>query len=113
MDTASPSGKLTFHLFAALAEFERDLIRQRVNAGLTAARARGWLGGRKPKLKESDIEKAWVLLASAKYSMAKVVEDLQVSYKMLWRMLREEESATAQENPLHCAGYGKPAPCHL
>lgn len=97
MDTASPSGKLTFHLFAALAEFERDLIRQRVNAGLTAAWARGWLGGRKPKLKESDIEKAWVLLASAKYSMAKVVEDLQVSYTMLWRMLREEESATAQD----------------
>ena len=45
IDTTSPSGKLTFHLFAALAEFERDLIRQRVNAGLNAARARGRLGG--------------------------------------------------------------------
>ena len=41
IDTTSPSSKLTFHLLAALAEFERDLIRQRVNAGLTAARARG------------------------------------------------------------------------
>ena len=85
IDTTSPSGKLTFHLFAALAEFERDLIRQRVNAGLKAARARGRLGGRKPKLKESDIEKARVLLASGKYSMRKVAEELQVSYTTLWR----------------------------
>lgn len=85
IDTTSPSGKLTFHLFAALAEFERDLIRQRVNAGLKAARARGRLGGRKPKLTESDIEKARVLLASGKYSMGKVAEELQVSYTTLWR----------------------------
>jgi DNA invertase Pin-like site-specific DNA recombinase len=49
IDTTSPSGKLTFHLFAALAEFERDLIRQRVNAGLTAARGRGTARRQKTK----------------------------------------------------------------
>jgi DNA invertase Pin-like site-specific DNA recombinase len=91
IDTTSPSGKLTFHLFAALAEFERDLIRQRVNAGLKAARARGRLGGRKPKLSESDIQKARVLLDSGKYSMGKVAKELQVSYTTLWRAVGKVE----------------------
>src|SRR5215212_6301886 len=48
IDTTSPGGKLAFHLFGALAEFERDLIRARTRAGLTAARARGRTGGRPP-----------------------------------------------------------------
>ncbi|MBV9036974.1 MAG: recombinase family protein, partial [Acidobacteriaceae bacterium] len=46
IDTTTPHGRLTFNIFASLAEFERDLIRQRTTAGLTAARARGRLGGR-------------------------------------------------------------------
>ncbi len=46
IDTTSPGGRLVFHVFAALAEFERDLIRERTNAGLAAARARGRTGGR-------------------------------------------------------------------
>ncbi len=50
IDTTSATGKLTFHLFAALAEFERNLIRERTHAGLVAARARGRKGGRRPKL---------------------------------------------------------------
>src|SRR6266702_1485222 len=51
IDTTTPGGKLIFHLMGALAEFERDLIRERTNAGLTAARARGRIGGRPRKLK--------------------------------------------------------------
>ena len=50
IDTTTPSGKLVFGIFAALAEFERDLIRERTIAGLAAARARGRVGGRKPKM---------------------------------------------------------------
>lgn len=46
INTTTPSGKLTFHLFAALAEFERDILRQRVNAGLKAAGRRGRVRGR-------------------------------------------------------------------
>ena len=46
IDTTSPAGKLIFHLFGALAEFEREMIRERTNAGLKAARARGRVGGR-------------------------------------------------------------------
>jgi Resolvase, N terminal domain len=51
IDTTTPGGKLIFHLMGALAEFERDLIRERTNAGLAAARARGHVGGRPRKLK--------------------------------------------------------------
>src|SRR5260221_9164680 len=51
IDTTTPGGKLIFHLMGALAEFERDLIRERTNAGLAAARARGRVGGRPRKLK--------------------------------------------------------------
>src|SRR5690625_2588242 len=50
IDTSSPGGRLVFHIFASLAEFERDLIRERTNAGLAAARARGRVGGRPPSL---------------------------------------------------------------
>lgn len=50
IDTSSASGKLMFHVFAALAEFERNVIRERTQAGLKAARARGMMGGRKPKV---------------------------------------------------------------
>ena len=48
IDTTSSSGKLIFHVFGALAEFERNLIRERTQAGLAAARARGRRGGRRP-----------------------------------------------------------------
>ncbi len=53
IDTTTPGGKLIFHLMGVLAEFERDLIRERTNAGLAAARARGRVGGRPRKLKTS------------------------------------------------------------
>jgi DNA invertase Pin-like site-specific DNA recombinase len=52
IDTTTSTGKLIFHVFGALAEFERDLIRERTNAGLAAARARGRMGGRRPVLDE-------------------------------------------------------------
>jgi DNA invertase Pin-like site-specific DNA recombinase len=50
LDTSTPQGRFFFHVFGAVAEFERDLIRQRTKAGLDAARARGRMGGRKPKM---------------------------------------------------------------
>lgn len=50
IDTSTPGGQLVFHIFAGIAEFERDLIRERTRAGLQAARARGRNGGRPPKL---------------------------------------------------------------
>ena len=50
IDTTTPGGKLLFHILGSLAEFERDLIRERTNAGLAAARARGRKGGRPPEV---------------------------------------------------------------
>ena len=59
IDTGSASGKLQFHVFAALAEFERNLIRERTLAGLSAARARGRVGGRPAKLNAKQIRATW------------------------------------------------------
>lgn len=62
IDTSSAAGKLIFHLFASLAEFERNLTRERTNAGLAAARARGRKGGRPAKLGEKEIREIKALL---------------------------------------------------
>lgn len=62
IETGSAAGKLVFHVFAALAEFERNLIRERTHAELNAARARGRTGGRKPKLDVKQIREIRALL---------------------------------------------------
>jgi DNA invertase Pin-like site-specific DNA recombinase len=62
IETRSPAGKLVFHVFAALAEFERNLIRERTLAGLKAARARGRKGGRPAKLNAKDVKTVRALL---------------------------------------------------
>ena len=64
IDTTNATGKLTFHLFAALAEFERNLIRERTRAGLASARARGRQGGRRPKLDAKALREVQALLQS-------------------------------------------------
>ena len=93
INTTTPSGKLTFHIFAALSEFERDILRQRVNAGLKAARKRGRIGGRPRALGEADLKKARALLRSGDYSRVQVAEDLGVSRHTLWRALSREPAA--------------------
>ena len=90
INTTTPSGKLTFHLFAALAEFERDLLRQRVNAGLQAARERGRVGGRPKALTADDLKKARALLRSGEYTKVEVAKELKVSRHTLWRALGQE-----------------------
>jgi hypothetical protein len=89
INTTTPSGKLTFHIFAALAEFERDILRQRVNAGLKAARRRGRVGGRPKALDEADLKKARALLRSGEYSKVQVADELEVSRHTLWRALSQ------------------------
>lgn len=90
INTTTPTGKLTFHLFAALAEFERDILRQRVNAGLAAARRRGRVGGRPKALNESDLKKARALLRSGEYTRVQVAAELKVSRHTLWRAFSGE-----------------------
>lgn len=76
IDTSTPTGKLMFHLMAALAEFERDIIRERTQAGLDAARARGKKGGRRPataKLRPGQLERAKELYAARKNTIAEIM----------------------------------------
>ncbi len=85
IDTTSANGKLTFHLFGALAEFERGLLRERTMAGLAAARARGRLGGRPCKLPSEKVEMAKTLMANKSNSINDICRMLQVSRSTLYR----------------------------
>ncbi|WP_301291330.1 recombinase family protein [Klebsiella pneumoniae] len=73
IETGSASGKLQFHVFAALAEFERGLIRERTQAGLAAARARGRAGGRKPKLDDQQVREIKALLRDPDMALLQIV----------------------------------------
>jgi DNA invertase Pin-like site-specific DNA recombinase len=89
IDTATATGKLVFHIFGALAEFERNLIRERTIAGLEAARARGRLGGR-PKLKASSAKVAMAkkLYADKTNEVAEICTMLQISRATLYRYIK-------------------------
>lgn len=85
IETGSAAGKLVFHVFAALAEFERSLIRERTRAGLAAARARGRLGGRKPKLGEKQLREIKALLRDPDIQVADVARRYGVSRTTLYK----------------------------
>ena len=89
LDTTSSGGRLIFHMFGALAEFERDLIRERTQAGLSAARARGRLGGR-PKLLTPEKRRLAVQLYQAKeHSIAEICRLMGISKPTLYSYLAE------------------------
>lgn len=85
IDTTTPGGKLIFHVFGALAEFERELIRERTNAGLQAARARGRTGGRKQKLTQKQIEMARTMVNDPNISIISICETFKISKPTLYR----------------------------
>ena len=87
VDTSGAAGKLVFHLFAALAEFERDLIRERTNAGLAAARARGRKGGRRPKLEGARLAQARTLYECREHSIDEICRLVEVGRSTLFRSL--------------------------
>src|SRR3954462_3837166 len=89
IDTTTSGGKLIFHIFGALAEFERDIIRERTNAGLEAARARGKLGGRPPALSPEKIKLARKLYADTSTSVAEICKMLGISRHTLQRYVKE------------------------
>jgi DNA invertase Pin-like site-specific DNA recombinase len=86
INTTSPSGKLVFHLFASLAEFERNLIRERTMAGLKAARARGKNGGRPPKLSDKELAMAKSLMLDRNNSVSDIAKQFGVSRATLYRV---------------------------
>jgi DNA invertase Pin-like site-specific DNA recombinase len=89
IDTTTSGGKLIFHIFGALAEFERDIIRERTNAGLAAARARGKLGGRPKALSPEKIKLAKNLYADTSTSVAEICKLLRISRHTLQRYVKE------------------------
>ena len=87
IDTTTPTGKLTFHLFAALAEFERDVIRERTLAGLRSARARGRKGGRPRALTDEQLRMAADLMKNPATPISDVCNTLSVSRATLYRYI--------------------------
>ena len=87
-DTNTPHGRLIMKVFQSFAEFERDLIVQRVNEGLKSARARGRVGGRPPK-KQKDVDTALKLYHSGEYSISDICRLSGVSQTTLYRYLNK------------------------
>ncbi|NQY38404.1 MAG: recombinase family protein [Alteromonadaceae bacterium] len=85
IDTTSAAGKLVFGIFAALAEFERELIRERTMAGLKAARARGKKGGRKFQLSKSQVRLAQASMIHRDTNVSELCKELGVSRQTLYR----------------------------
>jgi len=99
IDTASAGGKLVFHIFGALAEFEHSLIRERTLAGLAAARARGRKGGRRPVMSAADVRKAAAMLADPEITKTEVAKHFGVSRVTLNASLEREGLAKAVDRP--------------
>jgi DNA invertase Pin-like site-specific DNA recombinase len=95
IDTTTSGGKLIFHIFGALAEFERDIIRERTNAGLTAARARGKKGGRpKSPLSESKkLQMARKMYADKTMSVGDICRGLNIPRSTFYKYVRDKSLA--------------------
>lgn len=92
IDTTTSGGKLIFHIFGSLAEFERDLIRERTQAGLEAARSRGRVGGRPKALSKSKAEMAQRMYQDRNNSVNEICKTLGISRMTLWRYVKAGES---------------------
>jgi DNA invertase Pin-like site-specific DNA recombinase len=87
IDTTTPGGKLVFHVFGALAEFERDMIRERTVAGLAAARARGRKGGRPSTMTPAKIKIAREMYDSRQHTVEAIAKTIGVSRASIYRHL--------------------------
>lgn len=85
IDTTTSGGKLVFNVFGALAEFERELIRERTKAGLASARERGRVGGRPKKLNPKQIKMAQKLMETGSNKMDDIAKTLKISRSTLYR----------------------------
>jgi DNA invertase Pin-like site-specific DNA recombinase len=87
IDSSTIGGELVFHMFGAIAQFERNLIRERTRAGLASARAKGKVGGRKPGLTAKDIAVAKAMLRDSDITVAEVARRMGVAKGTLYRHL--------------------------
>lgn len=101
IDTTTSTGKLVFHIFAALAEFERDIIHERTRAGLEAARARGRKGGRRRSLLPRDVQALKKLYDSRTMPVSQICRTFHIGRTTLYRYVNE-----AKEEPVKLAEKG-------
>ena len=107
IDTTTPGGRLIFHVFGALAQFERELVRERTLAGLKAARARGRMGGRKPLMTPDKTTTARRMYEQQELTVEQIARAVGVSRSTIYRTLNRTGSiAGRREQP----GQGQPAP---
>ena len=99
IDTTTSGGRLIFHIFGALAEFERSIIRERTNAGLKSARERGRIGGRPKSLSEQDLSVAKALLADGNITVKEVAKRLNISVATLYKYLPAAKATLARQEP--------------
>jgi len=99
IDTTTAVGKMVFHMLAAFAQFERDIISERTKAGLAAARARGHRGGRKPKITPNMLRAMEAMLDEPTTTMTEVAEHFQISraaiYRARQRRMQKEQQTLA------------------
>lgn len=101
IDTTTSGGKLIFHVFGALAEFERELIRERTQAGLKAARTRGRKGGRKEKLTQKQVEMVRAMVNDPNISISSICETFGISKPTLYRYVpAPEKQRRTQTQPV-------------
>lgn len=98
IDTTTSGGKLVFHLFGALAEFERSIIRDRTTAGLAAARKRGRTGGRPRSLSDKDLTVAKALLKDGTLTVDEVAARVGVSKSTLYRYLPAAKAESVEQS---------------
>jgi len=99
IDTTTPNGRLVFHLFAALADFERDLIRERTRAGLAVAQARGRSGGRRPVVTADKLAKARVLIDAKGLTVREAAARVKVGKTALYNALTANEPEPVGPSP--------------
>lgn len=97
IDTTSPSGRLTFHLLAAIAEFERELTLERTHAGLAQARSLGRRGGRKPAMGEPEIRRAKAMLSDPSITVEEVARQMGVQPSTLYRHIPGGRSSLLEQ----------------
>ncbi len=93
-DTTTNGGKFVFQIFGAMAEFERDLIRERTMAGLDAARARGRTGGRKEKLNATQVAALKTMYDSKNHSLGEICSTFGITKPTIYRYLEKSNQAS-------------------